>query len=261
MKTISFINLKGGVAKTVTTINVAYALATLHGKKVLVVDSDKQGNTSKTLGIHSYDYQSIAEVLTVRNVDLGSIIRETKVPNVHGISANMSLQRALLEVQMDSLRPQHDRLKKALDTVAADYDFCLIDNAPDLNMSTVNALVASNEVIIPVKIDEYAFDGLEELLEQITNVKDGMNEDLVLAGCLITCFQRTESDKQGKDYLKNKEGLHVFDTHIRYSEKVVESTFVGQSVIEYSKKSGATLDYISFVEEYLGTGGGNYGKE
>lgn len=260
MKTISFINLKGGVAKTVTTINVAYALATLHGKKVLVVDNDKQGNTSKTLGVHSYKHKSMADVLTARNLDLGDVILTTNIPDVHCISANMNLNRALLEVQMDSLRPQHDRLKKALDTVATDYDFCLIDNAPDLNVSTVNALVASNEVIIPVKIDEYAFDGLKELLDQIFLVQEGMNTNLTIAGCLITCFQRTEADRQGKEYLRSKENLSVFDTHIRYSEKVVESTFAHQSVIAHSKKAGATLDYIAFVEEYLGNRGESHGK-
>ncbi len=259
MKTISFINLKGGVAKTVSTINMAYALATFHGKKLLVVDNDKQGNTSKTLGVHSYEHKSIANVLTSRNLLLEEVIRPTNIPNVHCIPANMSLQHALLEVQLDNLRPQHNRLNKALDTIEEDYDFCIIDNAPDLNMSTVNALVASDEVIIPVKIDEYAFDGLGELLEQIEVVQENMNPSLTLAGCLITCYQRTEADRQGKEHLQNKENLTVFDTHIRYSEKVVESTFARQSVIAHSKKSGATLDYIAFVEEYLG--GKSHGKE
>ncbi len=261
MRTVSFINLKGGVAKTVSTINMAYALATIHGKKVLVVDNDKQGNTSKTLGVHSYDHKSVADVLTEKNQNMGDVIRLTNIPNVHCIPANMNLQRALLEIQLDTLRPQHDRLKKALSTVVDAYDFCIIDNAPDLNMSTVNALVASGEVIIPVKIDKYAFDGLVELLDQIFVVQESMNPDLTIAGCLITCFQRTEADRQGKEYLRNKEGLPVFGTHIRYSEKVAESTFACQSVIAHSKKAGATLDYITFVEEYLAQGGASYGKE
>lgn len=84
---------------------------------------------------------------------------------------------------------------------------------------------------------------------------------MLLAGCLITCFQRTEADRQGEEYLRNKEGLPVLKTHIRYSEKVVESTFTRQSVIAHSKKSGAMLDYISFVEEYLGVRSGHHGEE
>lgn len=251
MKTISIINLKGGVAKTTTSLNMAYALAT-KGHKVLLVDNDKQGNASKTLGIYSTEEASISEILTNRKLTAAEVIKKTTVENLDGISANLSLQRAMLEVQMDTLTPQHNRLKKLLDTVEEDYDYCVIDNAPDINVAIVNALVAADEVIIPVKIDEYAFDGLTELLEQVQIVKDGMNSTLVLRGCLITCFQRTDADKQGEEYLRTVEGLHIFATHIRYSPKVVESTFVRQPVMQYSEKSGAAMDYATFMEEYLG---------
>lgn len=256
MKTISIINLKGGVAKTTTSLNMAYALTT-KGYKVLLVDNDKQGNASKTLGIYNTEETSISDILTNRKLTASEVIKKTTVENLDSISANLSLQRAMLEVQMDTLAPQHNRLKRLLDTVETEYDYCVIDNAPDINVAIVNALVAADEVIIPVKIDEYAFDGLTELIEQIQTVKDGMNSGLVLRGCLITCFQRTDADKQGEEFLRTVEGLHVFDTHIRYSPKVVESTFSRLPVMAYSEKSGATMDYGAFVEEYLR--GGNDG--
>lgn len=256
MKIVSIINLKGGVAKTVTSLNMAYALATAHGKKVLLVDNDKQGNSSKTLGIHSYEDKSISDVFLHRgsaeSLDVRSIIQETKFQGIHGISANMTLQRAMMEMQQDSFVPQHDRLKKALDMVDGDYDFCIIDNAPDINISTANALTASHEVIIPVKIDEYAFDGLNELMEQVQTVKENINPALNLRGCLVTCYHRTGGDPGGEAFLRAREDLHVFSAHIRYSAKVGESTFAREPTILYSERSGATLDYLEFVKEYLG---------
>ena len=174
MKTISVINLKGGVAKTLTAGSMAHILATYHGKRVLLIDNDKQGNTSKTFGVHSYDDKSVSDVLTARRLDPWEVIKKTRFDMIDVMPANMSLIRANLEVMLDtSARPQQTRLRDALNTIAAEsfYDFCIIDNAPDINISTINALVASDDVIIPIKIDKYAFDGLEELKEQIEDTR------------------------------------------------------------------------------------------
>ncbi|MEA5057757.1 MAG: AAA family ATPase [Anaerotignum propionicum] len=254
MKTISIINLKGGVAKTLTAVSMAHILAVFHNKHVLIVDNDKQGNTSKAFRVHSYDTKTIADVLTARRIDPHEAILHTGYEKIDVMPANMNLIRANLEVMMDSTRPQQTRLRAALDAVAGEYDFCIIDNAPDINISTINALVASDDVIIPIKIDEYAFDGLAELKEQIENTRDDLNPRLRLAGCLITCFQRTEADKQGEEWLKAKPEYPVFDTHIRYSEKVTESTFAKIPIVEYSRRSGAAIDYVAFVHEYLERG-------
>lgn len=256
MKTISIINLKGGVAKTLTAGSMAHILAVFHNKRVLLVDNDKQGNTSKAFGVHSYDDKSISDVLTARRLDPWEVIRKTRFENIDVMPANMTLIRANLEVMMDSTRPQQTRLRAALEAVSNEnfYDFCIIDNAPDINISTINALVASDEVIIPIKIDEYAFDGLAELKEQIENTRDDLNPRLRLAGCLITCFQRTDADRQGEEWLKSRPEYPVFDTHIRYSEKVTESTFAKSPIAEYSRRSGAATDYIAFVREYLERG-------
>lgn len=254
MKTISIINLKGGVAKTLTAGSMAHVLAVFHNKRVLLVDNDKQGNTSKAFGVHSYDEKSISDILTARRIDPHEAIKKTRYENIDVMPANMTLIRANLEVMMDSTRPQQTRLRATLDHVAGEYDYCIIDNAPDINISTINALVASDDVIIPIKIDEYAFDGLLELKEQIENTRDDLNPCLRLAGCLITCFQRTDADRQGEEWLKSQPQYPVFDTHIRYSEKVTESTFAKTPIVEYSRRSGAAMDYIAFVREYLGRG-------
>ena len=143
MKTISIINLKGGVAKTLTADSMAHVLATLHNKRVLLVDNDKQGNTSKAFGVHSYDDKSISDVLTARRLDPREVIKKTRFENIDVMPANMTLIRANMEVLMDSTRPQQTRLRSALNAIAEEnfYDFCIIDNAPDINISTINALV------------------------------------------------------------------------------------------------------------------------
>ena len=254
MKIISIINLKGGVAKTLTADNMAHVLAVYHKKRVLLIDNDKQGNTSKMFGVHSYDDKSISDVLTARRLDIHEAIKKTRFESIDVLPANMTLIRANLEVMMDSTRPQQTRLWAALDPIAGEYDYCLIDNAPDINISTINALVASDDVIIPIKIDKYAFDGLEELKEQIEDTRADWNPRLRLAGCLITCFQRTDADRQGEEWLRSQPEYPVFDTHIRYSEKVAESTFSESPIAEYSRRSGAAMDYIAFVREYLDRG-------
>lgn len=251
MKTISIINLKGGVAKTLTTISMAHILSEKHGKRVLVIDNDKQGNTSKSFGVHSYERKSIADIMLDRNVDLSVVIRHTRYARIDVIPANMMLLNANMQVMMDSSRPQQTRLRAALRRVSDQYDYCLIDNAPDINISIINALVASDEVIIPVKIDPYAFDGLRELKEQIDVTQEELNPGLHLLGCLITCFQHVDGERQGEDWLRRNLNCPVFTTHIRYSGKVVESSFEGKPIVEYSRRSGTAHDYMDFVGEYL----------
>ena len=214
MKIISIINLKGGVAKTLTADNMAHVLAVFHNKRVLLVDNDKQGNTSKAFGVHSYDEKSLSDVLTARRLDVREVIKKTRFENIDVLPAN----------------------------------------APDINISTINALVASDDVIIPIKIDKYAFDGLAELKEQIEDTRDDLNPRLRLAGCLITCFIRADAEKQGEAWLRSRPEYPVFDTRIRYSEKVTESTFSEMPIAEYSRRSGTAMDYIAFVREYLQRG-------
>ncbi|MFW5433728.1 ParA family protein [Paenibacillus apiarius] len=251
MKVVSIINLKGGVAKTISSVNMAHILAVVHKKRVLLVDNDKQGNASKMFGLHSYDAPSIAEVMTERSPNLDEIIAHTAYPNLDIIPANMNLLRANLQVLLDSTRPQQTRMRAALNAVSERYDYCIIDNAPDINISVINALVASDDVLIPIKIDKFAFDGLEELREQINNTKEELNPNISLKGCFVTCYQRNEVNKQGEEWLHNQRDFPLFHTHIRKTEKVDESTFAAMPIIEYSRRCGAAMDYLKLVSEYL----------
>lgn len=251
MKTISIINLKGGVAKTISAANMAHILAEVHGKRVLLVDNDKQGNASKLFGLHSYEEMSIADVLTDRNAPLENIIAPTQFERLDLMPANMTLLEANLKVMLDTARQRETRLKKALEGVAGQYDYCIIDNAPDINISVINALVASDYVLIPIKIDNFAFDGLKELKEQIDNTREEMNPALQLLGCFVTCYQNNDVNRQGEEWLNAQSDFPVFATHIRRTEKVDESTFASTPIMLYSRRCGATLDYLKFVDELL----------
>ncbi|KYG89988.1 cobyrinic acid a,c-diamide synthase [[Bacillus] sp. KCTC 13219] len=250
MKIISIINLKGGVAKTVSAINIAYTLVKMHNKRVLLIDNDKQGNTSKFFGLYDPYSIGLAELLTNRKIDVDNVIKETAYEGLDLITANMNLLRANKEILMDVSRPQQTRLRKQLEQVRERYDYVIIDNAPDINMTVVNALVASDDVLVPIKVDQFSFDGLEQILEQIDDVSE-FNSDIRFAGCFITMYQRSSVNEQGAELLE-QQGYPLFKTRIRKTVKVDEMTFVGKPLLEYAKRSTACTDYIALVDEYLG---------
>ena len=251
MKTLSIINLKGGVAKTTSSVNMAHILAAVHGYRVLLVDNDKQGNASKILNRHGYDKLGVAQVMTDRKVEPSEVIQNTEIENLDIITANMNLLTANIEVMLDQSRPQQIRFKKFFERISDQYDYCIIDNAPDINISTINALVASDDVMVPITIDDFAIDGLEELKEQIDNTREDLNPDLVFRGCFITQYDRTnEADIQGEAFLKTLD-YPLFKTHIRRTPKMKPSTFARMPILEYSPTCGASIDYKKLVEEWL----------
>ncbi len=252
MKTISIINLKGGVAKTVSSVNIAYILTAVHKKKVLLIDNDKQGNASKILNRHSYNHLGVAEIMTTHNLDMLEVIQHTDYEGLDIVMANMNLLTACLRVLLDQGRPQQIRFKKGLAQIREQYDFCIIDNAPDINISTINALVASDDVLVPVTIDDFAIDGLAELKEQIDNAREDLNPALHFRGCFITQYDRlNEADQKGEAYLRSLKEYPIFKTHIRRTAKMKPSTFAKQPILLYSSRCGAAQDYKALVEEYL----------
>ena len=172
-KIVSIINLKGGVAKTTTAVNFAYELA-VRGDRVLVVDNDKQGNLSKAFRCYDPSEQyTVAYLMTEKDADVSKAVAKTEYENIDIIPANMNLANANMSVMMDMSRQQQTRLHKAfVDGGIYDiYDYMVIDNAPDINISIINALTISTDVIVPLIIDQYSMDGLDILTEQLQPLK------------------------------------------------------------------------------------------
>ena len=250
MRVLNICNLKGGVGKTITSVNLAYAIAVIHKRNVLIIDNDKQGNTSKFFGVHSYDRPSIADIMTgTRTAD--EVICETRYGWIDCIPANMTLLSANKAVLMDTMRPQQTRFKNAITPIAREYDYCIIDNAPDENMSVINALAAGDDVIIPVKVDKFTFDGVDEMIRCIRQVRENFNERLTFRGCVITSYRRNDVNTQGAAYLKQMEKYQLMQTHISWTAKVDESTFAALPIMEHSPRCWAARDYKRLANEYL----------
>ena len=170
MRTVAFINLKGGVGKTVSAANFAHILTAVHHKRVLLVDGDKQGNASQYFELYG-SQDGTAALLTKQDTDIMSTIYQTQYKGLDVITSNMDLYSADRELWADEERGHTGDLKDALRRAAADYDYCVIDNGPSIDVITLNILVAADDVLIPVRPDDFSLAGMVDLLEQIGNVK------------------------------------------------------------------------------------------
>ena len=247
---ISVINLKGGVAKTTTSVNMAYLLSRC-GYRVLLVDNDKQGNASKLFDMYDPDDKvTAAALLLYEDLNMNEIIKATEYERLDMITANMQLLSANTKVLMDPTRPQQTRFREALAPAMDCYDYIIIDNAPDINVSIINALTISDDVVVPVVVDQWSMDGMDILVQQMDTIRMHFNPGMHPAKCLVTNYHNDQANQQGEQFLKTR--YQTFQTHIRHSDsKVQESTFAKIPVVKYSPRCGAAVDYRSFVREYL----------
>lgn len=248
MKKISIFNIKGGVAKTTSTANFGACLGE-NGKKVLLVDLDPQSNLTKLFKAYSMEDVSISDLLLDKNLDIGGVIKKTDFENIDILPSNVTLAFTERRILLDVSRSQQNRLAKALEGAENKYDYCLIDCPPALNMITVNALCASDEVLVPIKIDKFALDGLGYLLDSIEEIRDEFNPKLNFKGCFITMDSSTIVNKVIKQELKSVLGEKMYNTSIHQNIKVVESTFEECPVVFSSKKARASLNYKDLSKE------------
>lgn len=247
-KIVSVANQKGGVGKTTTTVNLSTILAK-RGKKVLLIDTDPQGNATSGLGIEKESDLSTYDLL-ITDVAAEDIIQETGIKNLYISPSNMNLAGA--EVQLVSMMSREQRMKEKLDVIKDKFDFILIDCPPSLGLITLNAFTASDSVLIPVQCEYYALEGLGQLLNTVELVRKHLNKNLYVEGAILTMYDiRTNLANQVvrevKKFFQNK----VYKTVIPRNVKVSEAPSYGMPITIYDPKSKGARSYEKFAKEFL----------
>lgn len=248
-KTVSIFNQKGGVGKTTTCINFSAALG-LKGKKTLLVDCDPQGNSTSGVGVDKSEIEASSYDLLINETPAKDIILQTKFKNLWLLPANMNLAGAELELAENENR--FKVLKKALASVVMDYDYIIIDCPPSLGLLSLNALTASDTLIVPLQCEYYALEGLSQLLGTVRTVKQNYNEHLEVEGIVYTMYdKRLKLNQQVVDevdrYFPNKS----YKTFIPRSVKLAEAPSYGEPVIYYEKYSKPSFAYKKLADEFL----------
>lgn len=243
------VNQKGGVGKTTTAVNLASYLATF-GKKILLVDSDPQGNATSGLGINRDDIKSCMYDVIINGAEFPSIIKPTAISGLDIAPATPRLAGA--EVELTEIESRESRLKNAMMDLRQKYDYLLIDCPPSLSLLTVNALTAADQVIIPIQCEYYALEGLSQLVKTIELIKKSLNPDLRICGILLTMYDsRTLLSEQVVEETRQHFGGKVFKTMIPRNVRLAEAPSFGQPIVFYDPSSSGAVAYENLSREIL----------
>jgi chromosome partitioning protein len=245
-RVISFANQKGGVAKTTTTLNLGVAFAE-QGLKVLLVDLDPQGNLTMSQGLNPDAIERSMFDVLVHRLPIQEVIQRAEVD-----LAVSSIDLAGAELALSSMIGRERALEKALTEVKQGYDYVLIDTPPSLGLLTINALVASNGVIVPVQCEYLSLRGLVQLENTLSMIRENLNPEVEIEGILPTMYDsRTLHSREAVEILQENFGDLVFDTKIRKTVRYAEAPVKGSSVLKYEPGGNAAEAYRELAKEVL----------
>ncbi len=248
-KIISVANQKGGVGKTTTTINLAAALGEA-GKKVLVIDMDPQGNTTSGIGVDKKEVENTIYQLMLGECSIQESICRDVLENVSLIPANVHFAAA--EVELIGVEKQEYILKNEVEWIMDQYDFILIDCPPSLSTLTVNALTASDSVLVPIQCEYYALEGLSQLIHTINLIKMRLNSKISIEGVVFTMYDsRTNLSAQVVENVKENFAYDVFETVIPRNTRLAEAPSYGMPILQYDPKASGSEAYRELAKELI----------
>ena len=251
-KTIAIANQKGGVGKTTTSINLSASLAAKE-KKVLVIDTDPQGNTTSGFGVEKNDLDNTVYELMLSECSIKECILKDVIDGVSIIPSNVNLAAA--EIELIGVDRKEYILKREVEWIKDSLDYIIIDCPPSLSMLTINAMTTADTVLVPIQCEYYALEGLSQLIHTINLVKERLNPDLDIEGVVFTMYDsRTNLSMQVVENVKSNLSQKVFQTLIPRNIRLAEAPSYGMPINAYDPKSAGAEAYMQLAEEVINGG-------
>lgn len=248
-RTIAIANQKGGVGKTTTSINLSASLAE-KGKKVLVIDTDPQGNTTSGFGINKNELDNTVYELILGECSIQECIIKNIVPGVSIIPSNVNL--AATEIELIGVDKKEFILRSEVDWIKDQYDYIIIDCPPSLNMLTINAMTTADSVLVPIQCEYYALEGLSQLIHTVNLVKERLNPDLDIEGVVFTMYDsRTNLSMQVVENVKSHLNQNIYKTVIPRNIRLAEAPSYGMPINMYDAKSAGAEAYLLLADEVI----------